>query len=108
MSGTAALQQQGLLDEQMVRLDLLTDEFLGTALRARLAEFRTDAPTDATTAAEHLLAAVSRGEWRILIGEDAKALDQIVRENPIDVYDDPTLVYNVFDARASFKKSSKI
>lgn len=106
--GTLSLHRRGLLDEQMVDLNGLSDEALGNALKTRLANFRTGAPTDAKTAAGGIIAAVSRGEWRILIGDDAKALDKIVRAHPERAYDDPTLVYDVFDARGSFQKSSKM
>lgn len=106
--GTLSLHRRGLLDEQMVDLNGLSDEALGNALKTRLSNFRTGAPTDAKTAAGGIIAAVSRGEWRILIGDDAKALDKIVRAHPLRAYDDPTLVYDVFDARGSFQKSSKM
>lgn len=38
-------------------------------------------------AAAVILDGVRRGEWRILVGEDTKALDQLVRENPDTAYD---------------------
>ena len=37
-------------------------------------------------AAEIILSAVKRKEWRILVGDDAKAIDEWVRGAPEDAY----------------------
>jgi len=49
--------------------------------------FRDSAPLDAKGAAEIILGALLAGEWRILVGEDAKFLDEQVRLDPAAAYD---------------------
>lgn len=49
--------------------------------------FRDNAPTSAEQAAGIILDGVREGRWRILVGEDAKILDQLVREAPEDAYE---------------------
>jgi NAD(P)-dependent dehydrogenase (short-subunit alcohol dehydrogenase family) len=51
------------------------------------AGFRDSAPTSAATAATVILDGVRAGQWRILIGDDARALDELVREAPEDAYE---------------------
>src|ERR1700677_3967879 len=46
-----------------------------------------NAPTSAVEAATVILDGVRSGEWRILVGEDAKRLDEFVRANPESTYD---------------------
>ncbi|HMJ76136.1 MAG TPA: SDR family NAD(P)-dependent oxidoreductase [Iamia sp.] len=48
--------------------------------------FRDNAPMSAAEAATVILDAVKAGEWRILVGEDAKLLDERVRADPLSVY----------------------
>jgi NAD(P)-dependent dehydrogenase (short-subunit alcohol dehydrogenase family) len=50
-------------------------------------DFRDKAPLSAADAATIILDGVRSGAWRILVGEDAKQLDAIVREAPEDAYD---------------------
>ncbi|MDE0802585.1 MAG: SDR family NAD(P)-dependent oxidoreductase [Acidimicrobiales bacterium] len=49
--------------------------------------FRDNAPTSAEQAAGVILDGVRDGRWRILVGEDAHILDQLVRETPEEVYE---------------------
>jgi NAD(P)-dependent dehydrogenase (short-subunit alcohol dehydrogenase family) len=49
--------------------------------------FREDAPMSAEEAAAGILEAVARGDWRIVLGEDAVIVDERVRANPESVYD---------------------
>jgi hypothetical protein len=51
------------------------------------ADFRDKAPLSAARAAEIILDGVRSGAWRILVGEDAKALDGFVRRKPASAYD---------------------
>jgi NAD(P)-dependent dehydrogenase (short-subunit alcohol dehydrogenase family) len=50
-------------------------------------DFRDNAPLSAAAAATVILDGVLAGSWRILVGEDAKRLDQAVRAQPEDAYD---------------------
>ena len=44
-------------------------------------------PVTSAQAAEAILEAVGRGEWRVLIGQDAEAVDSRVRADPWTAYD---------------------
>ena len=49
--------------------------------------FRDSAPTTAARAATIILDGVRAGEWRILVGEDARLLDEAVRATPTEAYE---------------------
>ena len=51
------------------------------------AGFRDSAPMTAGEAAAVILDGVRNDEWRILVGQDAKALDEAVRADPLSAYD---------------------
>jgi len=65
--------------------DLNLEEFRSMLLERRN-DFRDNAPMSASEAAKVILDAVRNETWRVLVGEDAKLLDQIVRGNPEDIY----------------------
>ena len=49
--------------------------------------FKNNAPTTSAQAAEIILSAVKRKkEWRILVGDDAKAIDQWVRNEHLKMH----------------------
>jgi NAD(P)-dependent dehydrogenase (short-subunit alcohol dehydrogenase family) len=58
---------------------------LGMQLRGEM--FRDNAPMSAAQAASVILDGVRANEWRILVGADAVALDELVRERPGEAYD---------------------
>lgn len=64
---------------------------VGGSIRAAVEQqsqkFRDDAPVSSAEAAAVILAAVQRGEWRILIGDDAITVDERVRANPTLAYE---------------------
>jgi NAD(P)-dependent dehydrogenase (short-subunit alcohol dehydrogenase family) len=62
---------------------------LGMQLRGEM--FRDNAPTSAAEAATIILDGVRAGEWRILVGDDAYMLDELVRERPGDAYEESFL-----------------
>ncbi|QJY48058.1 SDR family NAD(P)-dependent oxidoreductase [Pseudonocardia broussonetiae] len=49
--------------------------------------FRANAPTTSESAAGEILDGVRAGEWRILVGDDARILDEAVRADPLAVYE---------------------
>jgi NAD(P)-dependent dehydrogenase (short-subunit alcohol dehydrogenase family) len=51
------------------------------------ADFRDKAPLSAADAAAIILDGVRSGAWRILVGQDAKRLDEVVRAKPEAAYD---------------------
>ena len=65
----------------------LPDDTVRELLRKGGEDFRDNAPTSAERAAQIILAGVQQGQWRILVGDDAQALDQAVRKHPERAYD---------------------
>ena len=51
------------------------------------ADFRDKAPVSAAQAATVILDGVRSGTWRILIGQDVKMIDALVRAKPEAAYD---------------------
>jgi NAD(P)-dependent dehydrogenase (short-subunit alcohol dehydrogenase family) len=64
------------------------------------ADFRDKAPLSAAEAATIILDGVRSGAWRILVGNDAKSLDEAVRADPEDAYDWEKLVQKMTEAAA--------
>jgi NAD(P)-dependent dehydrogenase (short-subunit alcohol dehydrogenase family) len=67
--------------------DGVSDQQLREFVRQRMADFRDQAPTTAAQAATIILDGVRSEQWRILVGEDARALDRMVREQPENAYE---------------------
>ena len=63
-----------------------SDEDLRLGIQAQGEAFRDNAPTSAEQAATIILDAVKNDEWRVLVGDDAVILDEMVRENPTLAY----------------------
>ena len=64
-----------------------SDEDLRQGILAQAEAFRDNAPLSAADAATIILDGVRRGEWRILVGDDAHALDSMVRQEPTAAYE---------------------
>jgi NAD(P)-dependent dehydrogenase (short-subunit alcohol dehydrogenase family) len=65
----------------------MSDEMIRTAAHEFALAFRDNAPVSAAQAATVILDGVRRGAWRILVGDDAHALDRMVRRSPEDAYE---------------------
>jgi NAD(P)-dependent dehydrogenase (short-subunit alcohol dehydrogenase family) len=65
----------------------MSDEDIQKFALDRARSFREEAPTTAATAAKIILDGVKAGQWRILVGDDARRLDERVRQNPEHAYD---------------------
>jgi NAD(P)-dependent dehydrogenase (short-subunit alcohol dehydrogenase family) len=65
----------------------LDDDAVRGLVRAMGEGFRNSAPLDAAAAARIILDGVRAGQWRILVGDDARALDEMVRAAPESAYD---------------------
>ncbi len=78
--------------EQIAKTGLATaeldDDQIRAAIHQRGLDFRDNAPTSAAQAATVILDGVRNEQWRILIGDDARALDELVREDPETAYDE--------------------
>jgi NAD(P)-dependent dehydrogenase (short-subunit alcohol dehydrogenase family) len=64
-----------------------SDEDLRVLMQAGAEGFRDNAPMTAADATAFILESVRRGEWRILVGDDAVILDELVREMPTSAYE---------------------
>ena len=94
------------LAERGADVDQMSDADLTELVTARGERFRDDAPTSAAEAASIILETVRAKQWRILVGEDAAAIDQLVREDPEFAYEPEFLSriidrghLNIFEAR---------
>ena len=65
----------------------MTDDQVRAMMQQIGIGFRDLAPMTAAEAAAVILDGVRNDEWRILVGEDAKVLDRMVRESPHDAYE---------------------
>jgi NAD(P)-dependent dehydrogenase (short-subunit alcohol dehydrogenase family) len=65
----------------------MTDDQIRAVLHQFAISFRDNAPLSATQAATIILDGVRRDAWRILVGDDAHALDRLVRDAPETAYE---------------------
>ena len=68
-------------------LSQVSDADLQALTIERARQFAENAPTTAATAATIILDGVKAGRWRILVGDDAYQLDELVRQAPEDAYE---------------------
>lgn len=68
-------------------VDNIPDADIRKLLEERIKDFRAKAPLSAGAAANEILTAVAQKKWRILVGDDARYLDQLVRSSPEDAYE---------------------
>jgi NAD(P)-dependent dehydrogenase (short-subunit alcohol dehydrogenase family) len=78
----AQMARMGIADEDF------TDDQIREAIHQRGIDFRDNAPTSSAEAATVILDGVRAEQWRILIGDDARVLDELVREDPETAYDE--------------------
>jgi NAD(P)-dependent dehydrogenase (short-subunit alcohol dehydrogenase family) len=64
----------------------LSDEDIQNLMKMFGEMFRDNAPVSAEQAATIILDGVRTGKWRILVGDDARALDEAVRADPENAY----------------------
>jgi NAD(P)-dependent dehydrogenase (short-subunit alcohol dehydrogenase family) len=68
-------------------VDEVSDEDLRKGVAMFGEAFRDLAPLSAASAAKMILEGVRQNKWRILVGEDAVIVDQMVRDDPEHVYE---------------------
>lgn len=68
-------------------VDNETDDHIRQMIHQRGIDFRDKAPTSASEAAEIILNGVRENRWRILVGDDAHRLDEMVRAAPEEAYE---------------------
>lgn len=86
--------RQKMAEEGMPVSNLPDEEIIQLSVKLRDEDFRTSAPTSSAQAANYILSEVRKGSWRILVGEDAHFLDELVRSSPEDAYE-PEYVHKV-------------
>ena len=70
-----------------IPVDGIDDEALKVLMQQQMEGFRDNAPVSAAQAANIILDGVRNEKWRILVGEDARILDRLVREFPEEAYE---------------------
>ncbi len=69
-------------------VDAMSDDDVRSAMHHLALAFRDNAPVTAAQAATVILEGVRTDRWRILVGDDAHALDRMVRESPETAYEE--------------------
>ncbi len=89
-SGDHTPEELAQMRERFAALGLLDETVTDDQLREIVAgigrSFRDNAPMTAEQAATIILDGVREERWRILVGDDAHRLDEMVRENPEEAY----------------------
>jgi NAD(P)-dependent dehydrogenase (short-subunit alcohol dehydrogenase family) len=88
MTATELAPFRASLKHQGIAVDQISDDLLRHGLQRFADDFRDNAPTSATDAAKIILDGVRTEQWRILVGNDAQALDAAVRTMPEQAYEE--------------------
>jgi NAD(P)-dependent dehydrogenase (short-subunit alcohol dehydrogenase family) len=80
-------QARGRIAAMGVDVARMSDADVEKAVRERARRFVEEAPMSAAEAATVILDGVKADRWRILVGEDAKKIDELVRRAPEQAYD---------------------
>jgi NAD(P)-dependent dehydrogenase (short-subunit alcohol dehydrogenase family) len=75
------------LAQRGIQVATMSDDEIRAAMHQLALSFRDNAPTTAARAATIILEGVRNDAWRILVGDDAHALDRMVRESPDTAYE---------------------
>lgn len=81
-----AAMRKGMEDAGLLTKSV-TDDQLREALKHQGEGFRDNAPVSSAEGAAIILDGIRNDQWRILVGEDAKSLDQMARDHPEELYD---------------------
>ena len=84
-SDVAAIRQR--LVDRGLPVSNVPDEHIRAMMAQQQVDFRDKAPTTAVQAANIILDGVRNDRWRILVGDDASALDERIRAAPEAAYD---------------------
>jgi NAD(P)-dependent dehydrogenase (short-subunit alcohol dehydrogenase family) len=87
MTGHQLRQARGRMAAMGIDVARLSDADVEKMVRERARRFLEEAPMNAAEAASVILDGVKAGRWRILVGEDAKKIDELVRRAPEQAYD---------------------
>jgi hypothetical protein len=87
MTAEEVAENRGVLKVRGFPVDDWSDDLVRQAMHEFQRAFEAGAPLSAARAATIILDGVRAGRWRILVGEDARTLDEMVRHNPENAYD---------------------
>jgi len=87
MSTDDLTQMRQRIERQGIPTAGVSDDQLKAFVKQRMDDFRDQAPVSPAQAATIILDGVRNDRWRILVGEDAHALDRLVRETPEEAYE---------------------
>ena len=95
MDADELAEARALITARGFPANALGDDGVRAMIRAVGEGFRDTAPLTAAEAATIILDGVRKGDWRILVGDDAHALDEAVRADPLRAYDGQRLLIEV-------------
>jgi len=101
MSAAEIAEVRARMARQGIPTEAITDEQLKAGMQQGQEDFRDKAPVSAAQAATIILDGVRNDEWRILVGDDARRLDRLVREHPDEAYEPSFAVRLQEEATAS-------
>jgi hypothetical protein len=87
LSANELLSARRRLEGMGVDTAPMSDDDIQNIAADRARSFRDEAPMTAAAAAKIILDGVKAGRWRILVGDDARRLDERVRQAPERAYD---------------------
>ena len=87
MSTEEVTESRRLLKARGLAVDDWSDDLVRQALNQFQSLFEAGAPLSAGGAAAIILDGVRAGRWRILVGEDARVIDEMVRRGPERAYE---------------------
>ena len=87
MSAAEVAESRRLFKARGFAVDDWPDDAIRQAMHQYQSLFESGAPLSAARAATIILDGVRAGRWRILVGEDARALDDKVRRDPENAYE---------------------
>src|SRR5260370_4349738 len=87
MEATEIAQARARITSTGTDVSSMSDEDIQKMIAERERRFRETAPMTAAAAATVILYGVKADRWRILVGEDAQRIDDLVRRSPEHAYD---------------------
>jgi hypothetical protein len=87
MNAAEIAQARARIASMGIDVASMSDEEIEKMVVDRERRFREEAPMTAAAAAKVILDGVKADRWRILVGEDAQWIDDMVRRSPERAYD---------------------
>ena len=85
--GPDVARARKMMAERGMAADQMSDQDIEGLIDRRNEKFRDEAPTTAAEAATIMIEAVRDNRWRVLVGEDAAAIDTLIRADPEAAYE---------------------